>query len=177
MAAPLGNSFWKARSSHGRKPVFASSDDLWVACTEYFEWVQENPLLEAKAFASQGVVTTAELPKMRAMTIGGLCIFLDISVKTWGEYRVKEGFSPVCEQVEQIIRDQKFTGAAAGLLNAAIIARDLGLADKQELSGPNGSPIETKDVSARDLLASRIAGLAARSGEGEGSGESDGSAG
>lgn len=150
---------------------------MWTACSEYFEWVQANPLLEAKAFASQGIVTTAELPKMRAMTIGGLCIFLDIGVRTWGEYRGKEDFSPICEQVEQIIRDQKFTGAAAGLLNAAIIARDLGLADRQELSGPDGKPIETKDVSARELLANRISGLAKRTGEGEGSGGADGSAG
>lgn len=33
---------------------------------------------------------------------------------------------------------------------------------KVELSGPNGGPLETKDVSARELVASRIAGLATR---------------
>lgn len=42
-----------------------------------------------------------------------------------------------------------------------------------ELSGPEGKPIETKDVSARDILASRIAALAARAGESDGSGGAD----
>ena len=32
-----------------------------------------------------------------------------------------------------VIRTQKFEGASAGLLNANIIARDLGLSDKTEL--------------------------------------------
>lgn len=38
-------------------------------------------------------------------------------------------------RVEQIIRQQKFEGAAAELLNPNIIARDLGLADKKVLGG------------------------------------------
>ncbi|PDT71723.1 DNA-packaging protein [Bradyrhizobium ottawaense] len=177
MAAPIGNKFWEARSSHGRAPVFGSPDELWKASCEYFEWVEANPLYEAKAFAYQGEVTVENLPKMRAMTIASLCIFLDISVSAWHDYKAREDFVQVTIQIEQIIRQQKFSGAAADLLNANIIARDLGLADKQELSGPGGKPIETKDVSARDLLASRIAGLAARTGAGEGSGGTDGSAG
>jgi hypothetical protein len=150
MAAPVGNRFWELRSSHGRKPTFANPDDLWAACVEYFEWVEDNPLSEAKAFAYQGEVTIATLPKMRAMTIGGLCLFLDISQQAWSEYRDREGFGEVTTRVEDVIRNQKFTGAAADLLNANIIARDLGLADKSEFTGRDGGPIETKDVSDVD---------------------------
>lgn len=135
MAAPVGNQFWKARSSHGRNPIFASPDDLWSAAAEYFEWVEANPLYEAKAFAYEGEVTIEDLPKMRAMTIAGLCIFLDISQQAWSEYRARQDFGEVTSRVEAIIRDQKFTGASAGLLNPSIIARDLGLAEKSEHSG------------------------------------------
>lgn len=135
MAAPIGNSFWQMRSSHGRKPIFADSEQLWTACTEYFEWVEANPLKEAQAFAYQGAVTVHELAKMRAMTLAGLCIFLDIDRTTWADYAAKDDFSPVATRVEEIIRTQKFEGASAGLLNANIIARDLGLADKSELAG------------------------------------------
>ncbi len=151
MAAPKGNKFWEVRSSHGRKPIFASSEDLWAACQEYFEWVEENPLKEAKAFAHQGVVTVAELPKMRAMTMDGLCIFLDIGVQTWYDYAKREGFSEVTTRVQEIIRTQKFAGAAADLLNAQIIARDLGLADKSELSGKDGKDLIPQDISPREL--------------------------
>jgi hypothetical protein len=141
MAAPVGNRFWEARSSHGRAPIFATPDDLFVACCEYFDWVEANPLYEAKAFAYQGEVTIKELPKMRAMTIMGLCIFLDISRATWDNYRQRQDFLAITTRVEDIIRSQKFEGAAAELLNANIIARDLGLADKTELTGKDGSPL------------------------------------
>ncbi len=139
--APKGNQFWKARSSHGRKPKFQTPAILGSACEEYFEWVEQNPLWERKAFAYQGSVTYADLPKMRAMTIGGLCNFLDIDVSTWADYRQRRGFLPVITRIEERIRQQKFEGAAAEFLNPNIIARDLGLAEKREHSGQGGNPM------------------------------------
>lgn len=141
MAAPKGNRFWEARSSHGRQPIFATPDDLWVACTEYFQWVEDNPLWETKSYCYQGVPVQDVVPKMRAMTISGLCIFLDIGQKTWFNYRDRDGFLHVFTRVEEIIRTQKFTGAAADQLNANIIARDLGLADKSEITGKDGKDL------------------------------------
>lgn len=139
MAAPLGNQFWKARSKHGRDALFASAEALWEACCEYFEWVENNPLYEMKPFAYQGVVVQEPVAKMRAMTIDGICIFLDITTTTWHDWRTKEDFSGVIAKAETIIRSQKFAGAAADLLNANIIARDLGLADKRDLSSSDGT--------------------------------------
>lgn len=141
MPAPAGNEFWKQRSSHGRKPIFADADALWDAASEYFAWVEANPLYEAQAFAYQGTVKVEPIAKMRAMTVAGLCIFLDISQQAWGEYRTRDGFGEVTTRVDDIIRTQKFEGASAGLLNANIIARDLGLSDKSELSGAGGGPV------------------------------------
>jgi hypothetical protein len=132
MSAPIGNQFWKARSSHGRSPKFACPEDLWDACCEYFGWVETNPLKEAQAFAYQGTVTVHELSKMRAMTLTGLCIFLDIDSTTWENYRERQDFFRITTRVDEIIRTQKFEGASAGLLNPSIIARDLGLSDKTE---------------------------------------------
>jgi hypothetical protein len=151
MAAPKGNRFWEARSSHGRKPLFASPEQLEAACLEYFEWVENNPLWESKPFAYQGEITIAEMPKMRAMTLDGLCLFLDIDRTTWRAYASREDFSPVTYAIELAIRQQKFAGAAADLLNANIIARDLGLADKSELTGKDGAELMPADGSSRDL--------------------------
>lgn len=133
MSAPKGNQFWRARSTHGKAPIFKTPDDLWDACAQYFDWVEENPLWESKAFAYQGEVTLTDVPKMRAMTISGLCIFLDIARRTWDDYRGREDYMPVVTRVEEIISAQKFEGAAADLLNSNIIARDLGLRDKQDV--------------------------------------------
>jgi hypothetical protein len=143
MAAPAGNQFWHVRGSHGRNPIFESPDDLWNACVEYFQWVEDNPLWEDNLVTFQGNAKHEPVAKMRAMTIVGLCLFLNISRNTWRAYREKEEFLGTVERVDSIILTQKFEGAAANLLNANIIARDLGLADRQERSGPGGGPMET----------------------------------
>ena len=152
MAAPKGNRFWEARSSHGRKPIFATPEDLWDASVEYFTWVDDNPLYEDKITSYQGTNKHEPVARMQAMTLDGLTIFLGISTQTWYDYTKREGFIEVTRDIEKVIRTQKFTGAAADLLNANIIARDLGLADKSELSGPGGAPIEVDDKSERDPM-------------------------
>lgn len=137
--------YWMKRSSHGRKPKFKDDEQLRSACYEYFDWVEANPLLEMKAFHHQGAVIQEPVTKMRAMTMQGMCTFLDICMSTWANYREKPDFLGVIREIEAIIYDQKFSGAAADLLNSNIIARDLGLTDKREgtLAGPDGGPIKT----------------------------------
>lgn len=143
MVAPVGNKFWLARSSHGRNPKFDNPEVLRNACYEYFEWCENNPLYEEKLFHAQGVITKDTVTKMRAMTLSGLCLFIDIDLGTWDNYRKNQDFFRVTKEIEQIIYNQKFSGAAADLLNANIIARELGLADKQqnEHTGVDGKPI------------------------------------
>ena len=143
MQFQAGNKFWLARSSHGRNPIFKDAEQLRNACYEYFQWVEDNPLYEEKIFHSQGMITKDTVTKMRAMTISGLCIFLGIDRTTWENYRNNPDFFRIIKEVEEIIYNQKFTGAASDLLNANIIARELGLADKQqnEHTGADGKPI------------------------------------
>lgn len=132
MAAPKGNEYYKLRSKDGRDRIFEKPEELANACNEYFEWAINNPLKESQAFAYQGQVTLAEVPKMRPFTLEGLCNFIDIAVNTFKEYEKKEDFLTVTTRARQIIYNQKFEGAASGFLNANIIARDLGLSDKQD---------------------------------------------
>jgi hypothetical protein len=129
MGAPKGNQFWKVRSKHGRSRLFKSPKILWDACCDYFDWVEKNPLYESKAFTFQGSSWIEKVPKMRAMTQSGLCIFLEITQETWITWRKEKDYSEVVTKVDEIIKTQKFTGAAADLLNPNIIARDLGLRD------------------------------------------------
>ena len=152
MAAPKGNQFWKARAKHGRKKLFSSPDVLWNCCVQYFEWVEANPLKEEKVFHTDGRITRADVGKMRAMTIGGLCIFLDIVITTWENYKAEKGFLDVITRAEQIIRTQKFTGAAADLLNPNIIARDLGLSDKRDHTIEGGVLVAPADITPEQWI-------------------------
>ena len=155
MVAPKGNRFWEARSSHGRSPIFAAPDDLWAACLEYFDWVDLNPLYEAKPFAYQGVVVQEPVAKMRAMTVVGLCNFLDIGTSTWSDYGQREDFSAIVSRAEQVMRQQKFEGASADLLNPNIIARDLGLAERQEHTGKDGNALDMRLTISRVVVDPR----------------------
>lgn len=154
-----GNRFWEARSSAGPKPKFDTPKKLWNACVKYFEWVEDNPLYEIKITAFQGDVTQTPVAKMRAMTQSGLCNFLNISRSTWDNWRTtRPDLSDIIGTVEEIIYQQKFEGAAADLLNANIISRDLGLADRKEHTGRDGGPIETENLSDIEV-ARRLAFL------------------
>lgn len=139
MSAPIGNEYWKLRSKDGRDRIFESPTDLLNACNEYFDFVQNNPLKETvvqkrKISRDEENIELVEVPKMRPMTIQGICNFLDIAVRTWGTYREKEDFLPIITRAEQIIYNQKFEGAASGFLNPNIIARDLGLKEQSDIT-------------------------------------------
>ena len=134
-----GNQFWKARSTHGRKPLWTDPQALLDACYQWFQWVEDNPLTEYKVAQFQGAEVAMSIPKMRAMTINGLCIYLGMTLETWTQYRKKNDFSDVISEVEQVIYNQKFVGASADLFNSNIIARDLGLADKKDHASTDGT--------------------------------------
>lgn len=152
MPAPKGNRFWELRATHGRAKLFASPEAMWKAACEYFEWCENNPLIE-EDFISSGPKAgqKVKLNKMRPFTMQGLCLYLDCNTMYFNQFEqsLKEkedqgtaeekqtvkDFSLVVTRIREAIYNQKFTGAAAGFLNANIIARDLGLSDKKELEG------------------------------------------
>src|SRR5262245_53579495 len=84
------------------------------------------------------------------MTKRGLCLYLGIEHTTWSAWKKdRPDLLPAIERVESVIYTQKFSGAAANLLNANSIARELGLADKTELQGKDGGPVQHEDLTPR----------------------------
>ena len=135
-----GNRWWQARSSHGRNPKFETAEMLEDACLQYFEWNENNPLYKDQLVTFQGSASHEPVAQMRAMTLHGLCMFIGISRQMWNEWRtVRPDFVDVIAKVEDAIFRQKFEGASADLLNANIIARELGLADKKDVTSSDGS--------------------------------------
>jgi DNA-packaging protein gp3 len=165
-----GNQLWKHAARLGlKKQKYLTAEEMFEAVCGYFQWLEDNPLFEAKAFAYEGDITEHDLPKMRAATIGGMCVYLGICSTTWREWRNSNDvkFRPELAQVmvwaENCVKEQKFTGAAAGLLNAALVMRDLGLVDKSQLQGPGGGPLSmiTADMDpqqAADAYKAMLAG-------------------
>lgn len=138
MAAEKGNQYWKMREKHGRNREFQSAGELWEKSCEYFQWVVDNPLMEAKAMSFKGESWIESVPKMRTMSIKGLCLFLGVNEKYFNDFvsNLKDDdddFSEVITTIKDIIHQYKLEGATADLLNANIISRELGLIDKKEI--------------------------------------------
>lgn len=131
-------------SKPGRPTIFKDADELRHACLEYFEWVDANPFLEQQVqfSAKQAAWAKTDKTKKRPYTQSGLCYYLAIPQETWNSWRKSEKFGEVVSEIDKAIRRQKFEGAASGFFNVNIIARDLGLADKQEITGANGGPVQ-----------------------------------
>ncbi len=152
MAAPIGNQFWKKRSKHGRGKLFKTPELLWEAACEYFKEVDENPIErnDFKGKDAEEVIYKLQRP----YTIQGLCLYLDCGVNYFNQFEGNldpkkrpedKDFSLITTRIRQIIYYQKFDGAAAGIFNSSIIARDLGLADKSELKASVSTPILSND--------------------------------
>ncbi|HEX5150066.1 MAG TPA: terminase small subunit [Parafilimonas sp.] len=129
MAAAKGNQYYLLAKNF-TKPKSYEPQELWEIALQYFEWADKNPLKEEKVFGTGKRMTVS---KMRAMTIIGFCNYANISRDTFNQYEKDEAYSDICSRIKNLIYQQKFEGAAADLLNPSIIARELGLADKQEL--------------------------------------------
>lgn len=136
MTFKKGNNFWTKRSKHGREKIFKTPEQLWEAACEYFDHVDQNPFLIEKKTTNSKEETTQEEYRKKPYTLMGLCLYCGANSDFWRQFRASapSDFSTVIKQIEEIIYTQKFAGASAGLFNANIIARDLGLSEKSEIN-------------------------------------------
>lgn len=163
MAAPAGNQFWKLRSKHGRDKIFESPEIMLEACYEYFDH-QSKQKWEKTDYKGKEVLEV-KIPTSSPFTLTGLCLFLGINTKYFTDFeknldtknnKIDKDFSEVITHVREVIYTQKFEGAVIGAYNANIIARDLGLIDKKDITS-DGEKLnmssEDKDKRIKELLA------------------------
>lgn len=144
MRTQKGNQLWRLRSTHGRKKLFETPELLWEAACRYFEWCDTHPWYRKEVIkAGRDAGKIIEIPTERPYSITGLQIFLGVSSSYWRDFRAANhtDFSSIISDIEKIIETQQFEGATVGAFNANIIARKLGLADRQNISTPEGESI------------------------------------
>lgn len=117
---------------------FKSPGELWDACKGYFVFMAENPVLEHKPFHYQGQVTVEQIPHPRTATLHGLCPYLGIGLERWRKWGrptdpcYDEGYAEVVRLVEGLIFEWNVSRANAGVLDANLTSRLLGLVERQE---------------------------------------------
>lgn len=135
MAAPKGNNYWEFRDKHGRDFKY-TPESLWDEAVKYFQWMSTRVWNKKEAIKSGDLAgKTMDVPTQTPMSIEGFCLFADISHRTFLNYedeKITKDFIQVTTRIRGIIESQQFEGATVGAYNPNIIARKLGLADKQE---------------------------------------------
>lgn len=139
MAAEKGNQYWRLIDPDklGRDPRFATPKELWEECKEYFEWIDNTPIIETETTTSGKSISTKEKEHAKPYTWEGLYAYLGVC--NLHHYKEKEAFSNIISHISNIIYSNKFEGASVGLFNSNIIARDLGLKDRTDLTSSDGS--------------------------------------
>ena len=139
-----GNSFWTMRSSHGRKKLFETPEDLVNSASDYFTWCDNNPWESTKEVQSDKGFMSEVKPTQRPYTKAGWYHFIGCS-RTWltnFKKTASDDFLSVIREIEVFIENQQWEGATVGVFNANIIARTLGLKDSQDHT-TDGKEIKT----------------------------------
>jgi DNA-packaging protein gp3 len=137
-----GNEWWRNRINIGRPKTFTTAIELYKAIMSYFESAEKKtiPIKDfIKSGDSAGQVIT--LNTSTPFTIKALCIHLGINHQTWLNYKDRPDFFDVVTHAEDIIYVQKFEGAAIMQFSPNIIARDLGLVDKKQITETKEQPL------------------------------------
>lgn len=148
MAAEQGNKYYKLRSKDGRNKVFESAKDLNTEIENYFN-EKSNSFINKPDIIKSGESAGANI-QMRIddfPTKEELAIYLGFakweSLKNYKEY--SDDFLEVITWAETVIYNWKLKYTAIGVLNANIIARDLGITDRQDLT-TDGQKISSTQV-------------------------------
>jgi len=130
MGAPTGNKFWLKRldlSSDGRK---LSVKEVEQKAIEYIKEYIENPI-EEKDFRGKDS-NEVTLQKPRAMIKESICFWLGIGTTTWDEWKKDKKYKGIITRIEQFMYSYNFEYSSANQMNSSIIAKKLGLVEKQE---------------------------------------------
>lgn len=124
------------------RPLHYTPKQLAEKFEDYVKWCEENVMEigeRQKGIASGGFVDkTTTNYKQRLVSIHGFLVFIGKTSRWWGELsNGKQGdkFSVVKAHITEYCEDYQKEMAAAGIFNANIISRLLGLAEKKEITG------------------------------------------
>lgn len=130
-------------ASVGKPRAIESPEDFERLANEYIEWVKNNPVEKTITTAFQGVISYEKVPHARGMTQYGLASHMGIGLSTLKDYGCREEYSAIYNKIDAIMKSWNLDGAMSGDLNASLVARIDGHADKQDITS-NGSTIGDK---------------------------------
>lgn len=146
-----------------------TNQQLFDLITSYFAWAENNPLNTPETANFQGRVYQGEAKKIRPFTITSLCLFLNITPKTWREWKKFESTDDekerlkILEFAESIIHEQKYTAAMIGVFNPNFVMKDLNMdVSTVKNVGDPDNPIQHNHSGSLTLDAEAIQNLVSK---------------
>ena len=151
---------WKEMKKLGRPKAIATPEKLWELACEYFEEIDDNPftkeeLIKGGMFAGDKGTINLKRPytwdgfSVSLYTKGIISKIKDYKENTDCRY---EDYQPIIRAIGEVIWAQKFEGAAVGIFNSNIIAREIGLSEKLEQSITLDQPLFTEVSTGKTLV-------------------------
>ena len=145
----------------GRPRKYENPELLWAAACEYFEYVDSNQLERIEGIKSGDMAgMTMAIPVRRPYTKIGMQCYLGLNSSYLRDLKDDSDFSAVLELIDNVIETQQLESALAGLTNAMLTSRLLGLVDKQAVE-------QTGDMKATFSINVVNSGIPLSSSEGE----------
>ena len=145
----------------GRPRKYETPELLWAAACEYFDYVDNNQLEKVEGIKSGDMAgMTMAIPVRRPYTKVGLQCYLGLCDSYLRELRNEPQFLTALELIDKVIETQQLESALAGLTNAMLTSRLLGLVDKQAVE-------QTGDMKATFSINVVNSGIPLSSSEGE----------
>ena len=154
MAFEKGNEFWRIRAKDGRDKIIKDTKKLAEDAEKYFKTCIDNPL-EVEKVGFNGLKTVQSYPMV--FQKGELARFCGVS--QWRTIEdLKEDskdFLQVVTQIEDVIKSQKFRYGMIGVFNSNIVARDLGMKERTDMT-TNDAPLESNFVVASKKVSKKV---------------------
>lgn len=125
-------------------------EQLFDMAVSYFEWAEQNHLKAAETASFQGHISEGKVHKARVFTVTGLRLFCAISENRLNAYRNRDGYREVMEFIDSVIYEQKYQLAVTGIINANLIAKDLGI-DKNAQVNVTATATSGEAVTKEDI--------------------------
>lgn len=136
----------RLNSAHSYTP-----EQVFNLAVRYFEWAEKNHIEAAETASFQGDVYESKIHKPRIFTLNGLRLFCGFSEAVTIKWRKEPGFSDVMEFIDGVINEQKFQLAANGIVNAAFIAKDIGIEKPASINVEANSSASVDAVTAEEV--------------------------
>lgn len=144
----------------GKPKAIKTPEKMWELFEQFREWIEDNPLVYQEHTTTPKGPITKTIEHQRALTWQAFDSWLlnkGIASDTRAYRQNRDGayseYRAVCTRINNEMYSQKFEGAASGIYNANIIARDLGLVDKKDLTVKEKEPTrEELEKELNDLM-------------------------